>query len=210
MKIRIIIFIFFFHGIYFGQVTSDTKYIETVANFSVVQDSIAKLLKKPNSIIIKLCDNYTEFYLSKDSLHWNGCFIKSLIRGGVALPTVSYVNDGVTYYSRPNLTSILTFNADSLYKILVQNRIYSIKQLTEIEIENKFNNLQKSKDKNIRYGLPASSHDCNMTIIINNSKQASYRNILINEERLHCILTLKIFYNIQKLLFEQIESNLHK
>ena len=191
----------------FGQILTDPKLTKTTSNFAIVQDSIVKLLSKTNSIIIKTCDDYSEFYLTKDSLNWKGHFIKSLLVGGVT-PSAFGVKDGIAYESKPMLTLLISFNADSLYKLLVKNKINNIKQLTEGELENTFNQVQKSPGKNMRYGLPGSSHDCNMTIVLktNNTKQVSYRNVLVSEKKLHSILTLKTFYKIRELLAKEIEN----
>ncbi len=186
---------------------TDPKLTKTTNDIAIIQDSIVKLLNKTNSITIKTCDDYSEFYLTKDSLNWKGYFIKSLLVGGVT-PTTFGVKNGVAYEAKPMLTSIVLFNADTLYKLLVKNGINTIKQLTEVELENEFNKVQKSPDKNMRYGLPGSSHDCNMTIVLktNNTKQVSYRNVLVSEKKLHSILTLKTFYNIRELLSKEIEN----
>ena len=206
MKLLTTIFIFFLNHILFGQILVNPKLTKTTSDFTTIQDSIVKLVNKTNSIIIKTCDGYSEFYLTKDSINWEGHFIQSLIRGDVAPPPIDYVVEGITYKSKPILTSIVSFNADTLYEILLKNNINSIKQLTEGEIGDIFSKAQKSKVKNMHYSLPVSSHDCDMTININSAKQASYRNILVNEKRLHCILTLKIFYNIQGLLYEMTKN----
>lgn len=207
MKILTIIFLLTINQILFGQVLTNPKLTnpkltKTTSDFATIQDSILKLLNKSNSIIIKTCEGYSEFFLTKDSIHWKGHLIQSQIIGGLNPPTIGYVENGITYESKPILTVIVSFEADTLYTILQKNNINSIKQLSEGDIETIFNKAQKSKNKNIHYVLPASSHDCNMTININNARQVSFRNVLVTEKTLHCISTLKIFYNIQILLYE--------
>jgi hypothetical protein len=209
MRIKTILFLLVFHHMASGQALKNIKVIQTTKDFLTVRDSIIKLTNPTNSIAIKTCDGFREFYLTKDSLHWTGYFIKNLMIDGLPPGGFGYVKDGIKH--EPSLTTLITFNADSLYYTLVSKELYDIKQISEDSIGIKYNQSVKKKDKNIIYGLPYNSLDCNMTIIVSDSRviTVTYRNALIQFNGLHCILTLKIFYNVQELLIKSFENYYH-
>ena len=202
MRQLTIIFFIFLTSFLFGQNLSNEIKTETFSNYDFVQDSIKKLINKTNSIVIETCSGFSAFFLIKDSSTWKGYFIISLAKGGVIPGDIGYTENGVTYVKKAMRTLILSFNADSLYKKLFENKIYEIKQLTQKQLEDKYNEAFKSKDKNLRYGLPSSSHDCNMTISTFGKivKYSSYSNTIIEQKQLQKLSTIKIFFRIRTIL----------
>ncbi len=202
----IIIFFVFLSSISFGQNLPNEIKAETFSDYTLVRDSIDKLTNKTNSIIIETCSGFSSFFLTKDSSAWKGYFIVSLAKNGVPIGDIGYTENGVYHVQKSMRTLILKFNADSLYKDLVARKIYSIKQLTQKQLEDKYNEAFKSEDKNLRYGLPSSSHDCNMTISTfgKTAKHISYSNTIVNQKQLQKLSTIKIFYKIRELLEQKV------
>ena len=119
---------------------------------------------------------------------------------------IGYTENGVYYVKKIMRTVIVKFNADSLYKKLVDSKIYGVKQLTQKQLEDKYNEAFKSEDKNLRYGLPSSSHDCNMTISTLGKipKHISYSNTIVDQKQLQKLSTIRTFYTIRELLLQKV------
>lgn len=206
MRQLTIIFFIFLTSFLFGQNLPNEIKTETFSNYDFVQDSIKKLINKTNSIVIETCSEFGAFFIIKDSSTWKGYFIVSLAKGGVIPSDIGYIENGVHYVKKAMRTSILTFDADTLYNKLVESKVYKIKQLTQKQLEDKYNEAFKSEDKNLRYGLPSSSHDCNMTISTfgKTTKHISYSNTIVDQKQLQKLPTIKIFYSIRKLLEQKV------
>lgn len=209
-KLRVILFIFLANFSFGQQLTNEIK-TETSKDYDFVYDSVARIINKTNSIIIETCSGFSAFFITKDSSNWKGFYIISLAKGGIVPPDIGYVENGVNHIEKAMRTFIMTFNADTLYKELIKNKIYNVKQLTDKQLEDKYNEQFKSEDKNIRYGLPSSSHDCNITISTFGKvrKNVSYSNTIIDQKQLQKLPTIKIFKSIRKLL-EQKALNYYR
>ncbi len=206
MKQLTIIFLVFQTTILLGQNLPNEIKTETFSDYNFVRDSIDKIINKNNSIIIETCSGFSSFFITKDTSTWRGYFIVSLAKGGVPIGDIGYTENGVYHVQKSMRTLILSFNADSLYKNLIDYKINSVKQLTQKQLEDKYNESFKSEDKNLRYGLPASSHDCNMTISIfsKTTKHISYSNTIVDQKQLQKLPTIKIFYRTRKLLEKKV------
>jgi len=171
----------------------------TTQKFAVVCDSVSKLINPNNLIIVKNCDDYDAFYLSNDSLHPKGYYIKNL----ESMMSPPDLVDG-----KPILAELTVFDTDNVYKNLVKRKIYSIKQFSEHELEQIYTKpKQKDRKYHTVYGLPHASHDCDMTIIIRGSKNisATYRNAIIISAETDRIEVIKIFYDIKMYLSQLIK-----
>ena len=166
----------------------------TTQKFAVVCDSVSKLINPNNLILVKNCDDYDAFYLSNDSLHPKGYYIKNL----ESMMSPPDLVDG-----KPILAELTVFDADKVYKDLVKRKIYSIKQFSENELEEIYSRpKQKDRKYHTVYGLPHASHDCDMTIIIRGSKNisATYRYVIIISTETNSIEVIKTFYDIKMYL----------
>lgn len=192
MKTRLLFLILFYcTGI---QAQSITQKISTTQKFNVVCDSLSKLMNPDHLIIIKNCDEYDAFYLSKDSLNQKGYYVKNL-ENITRLPDL--VNEN------PILTELTVFDSDNVYNNLVKRKIYSIKQFSENELVEIYSKpKQKHREHHTDYGLPHASDDCEMTIILKGKKNvsAAYRYSLIVSEEIHTIEVIKTFYDIKMYL----------
>ena len=208
MRIKTFVFLLILHHITFGQTVSNVKITQTTNDFKTVRDSIVKTINSANSIAIKTCEDFREFYLTKDSTHWTGYFIKNLIVE-VAPPTSAEVIDGVTHYYRPIITTLISFNADSLYIELNKRKLNQIKQFSNEDIRNKMRQHYKKNGSNCEFAFAGCSHDCNMTINVD-TKFASYSKCsLIDNKELYIIPTIKIFHEIDKFLIDTFKNYYH-
>lgn len=105
-----------------AQVVTNVISIETTQYFGAVRDSIAKLTNPTNTIHIKICEGVREYFLTRDSLHWRGYYIKNLISGSERIDYPISDNHEDSVKNKPNTTSLVSFNADSLYMILIDKK----------------------------------------------------------------------------------------
>jgi hypothetical protein len=105
-------------------------------------------------------------------------------------------------------TEIIKFNADSLHTELLALKIDSIKQIDQQQLEDKYNEILKPLDRNLRYGLPSSSHDCGMHVTINSKNiiQVVYSNTIISTKELQSFNTISTLNKIRTLLNQKLES----
>ena len=189
----------------FTQTINSVKIYQFHGDFKTIEDSISKKINPKNTLVYETCDEYMTFYFIKDSIHWTGYFIKNLAIGGVYQPGTI---DSSGKESKPFLTELSIFNADSLYLRLVKNDIYKVQQISEDSIQIKLSKKSNKKNAITVQGLPFSSHDCYSTIAIygKENKIVNYRRALIESEELHIIPTLKIFYESEQTLINATKN----
>jgi len=130
-------------------------------------------------------------------LHWKGF----LFRNTTGPEPMGYVmnGDGDTIF-KPVQSVLYQFNGDSLYHFLYTNKIFNLKQFSDDQIAAMYAK-KRSKGKNVRYALPFSSHDSDVTIKIPSSKKnITYRRSLIEDKDLHFIPTLRTFFLLDQIL----------
>jgi hypothetical protein len=185
----------------FAQTNKTDKLYQFIKDFKEIEDSIATKINPKNTIVYKTCEGHSSYYLIQENLHWTGYFIKTLLIDGLPFPPIvdTLENGDIVEEEWPR-TELVVFNADSVVKLLFQNYITNITQISEKAIQAKLIKPGKKKGEFIFQSLPYSSHDCNGTIIIYGPKKitATYRGLLIRE--MHITPTLKIFYNTNKIL----------
>lgn len=201
MKSLISILCLLINQILFSQILTEvsTSNFYEYGDFKNIQDSIQKIANQPNSIIIKRCENNKELYLIKNGNNWKGIQITELKMGGIYLPDIEFSDiDGNKHIEKSIKTKIIQFNADSLYRKLVDKNIYNIKQLTEDSIQalyskEKSKNLKTKKGTKIIYSLPSYSHYCVVSIEISNNSEktiTTYKSSVLYEEELNFISEL--------------------
>ena len=193
----------------FAQTIKSDKLYQSYRSFNEVEDSIAHTINLQNTIIYKTCEGHSSFYLIQENLHWTGYFIKTLLIDGLPLPTeIDTLKNGDIVEYKPYNTALLVFNADSIVKVLFQNNITNITQISEDAIQAKLIKQAKRKKEHVIYSLPQASHDCNGTITIYGPKNisATYRWALIEAENLHIIPTLRIFYETKRILLNATKN----
>jgi hypothetical protein len=194
-----------------GQTLMIFKQMQTTSNFSTVKDSILKLTNPNNTFIIKTCDEYREFYVTKNNIGWTCYFLKNLKKFGLIEPRFEIDKNGNARQIEPFLTSIITFDADSLTRNLYKMNFDKVVQMTDSTIEIDYNKRIQKKDKNIMHSLPYSSHDCYMSITTINPNPffVQYRTALLEDSDFHFIPSLKIFYDVRTYLIAQLGNYYH-
>lgn len=192
-----------------AQTIKSDKLYQSYRSFNEVEDSISHTINLQNTIIYKTCEGHSSFYFIQENLHWTGYFIKTLLIDGLPLPTeIDTLKNGDVVEYKPYNTELLVFNADSIVKMLFQNNITNITQISEDAIRAKLIKKGKRKNEHIIQSLPYSAHDCNGTITIYGQKNvsATYRGALIEAENLHKIPTLRIFYETKHFLLNATKN----
>jgi hypothetical protein len=178
-----------------GQIITITNKQVFYAGIYPVENSLLKKEAISNAIIYT--DAINHLFLIKDSLHWKGYLFRNTIG---PVPQGYVMNgDGDTIF-KPVQTVLYQFNGDSLYHFLYANKILILKQFSDDQIADMYAR-RRSKGKNVRYGLPYSSHDSDVTIKIPSSKKnITYRWSLIEDKDLHFIPTIKTFFVLGQIL----------
>lgn len=180
------------------------KVLELYSKFETVEDSLLKIINPANTIIYKTCEGFRSFYFIKEGSYWKGYYLKNLIIDGLIPPSVMDTVGGDVIVGLPSyLTELSVFNADSLYALLVKNKVYDIKQLHDEEVIKAYGKANHVKENEF-YALPFSDHDCYATIIIYgmNNKAISYSNDRVGTKELHSIPSIKTFYDVKNILAE--------
>jgi hypothetical protein len=192
----------------FAQTIYTGKTYQFYKNFKEVEDSIATRINPKNTIIYKICEGHTAFYLIQENSHWTGYFIKNLQRE-IPLPQIfDTLENGNIVEFKPYETELQIFNADSLEKKLFQNHIYDIHQISENALHTQLIKQAKKKHETTYQSLPTASHDCNSTIAIYGQKNisATYRWVLTISEEMHIIPTLRIFDETQQIFIKSVKD----
>lgn len=184
------------------QTNNREKLFQLYQDFTTVEDSIANRINKQNTIIYKTCEGYRSFYFIEQDSQWTGYYIKNLRIGGLVPPTIQIINNGEITKLKPYQTELIVFDADTIVQLMIDHKINEIQQLGEDSIMEQLSVQGKKKNQVIMTSLPYSCHDCNGTIIVYGQKNysATYRGMLIDDEKLHKISTLKIFFDIKEIL----------
>jgi predicted nuclease of restriction endonuclease-like (RecB) superfamily len=82
-KFLSLLFTLIVSGSLVGQTLPGSSSIKTITYYTTVKDSVEKLVNKSNSIVIEMCNGYSEIILTKNSKNWQGFYIKSLFREGI-------------------------------------------------------------------------------------------------------------------------------
>ncbi len=124
-----------------------------------------------------------------------------------ALPPTITADGGTIEPAAPAAVELIVFNADSIYPLLVRNKVYDIKQITEEEIMKAMRNYYNGK-KNECYSISTVSHYCSTSIIVYGEKNKAFRYMysLISSKELQTIPTLNTFYTIHAMLIEAVRG----
>ncbi len=178
-----------------AQIITVTNKQEFYTGIYQVENSLLKKEDIPNVIVY--ADAINHLFLIKDSLHWKGYLFRNTIGPD---PEGYAMNENGDTIFKPVQTVLYQFNGDSLYHFLYANKIFSLKQFNDDQIAGMYAK-RKSKGKNIKYGLPYSSHDSDAIIKIPSyKKNITYRRSLIEDKDLHFIPTLRTFFFLDQIL----------
>ncbi len=179
------------------------KSVRLEQNYKEIRDSIRKKYAGEPRIIISTCKGFSEYNLINTDLGWTGIYLVNLL-DCISCPDSHSIDSNGRRVRSSFKSKIYYFRADSLVRELRIKNIDSIKQLSEKEVANAYN-LKKYGPNSISFGgLPISSHDCKMTIILDqkNEKSVQYRGVLVHSDELHFIKTLAIFKVINSYLHD--------
>ena len=155
------------------------------------------LKKEDSSNAIIYTDAIHNLFLIKDSLHWKGYLFRNTTGPE---PTGYVTNENGDTLIKPINTVLYHFNGDSLYNFLYTHKLYFLKQFSDEQIADLYAKKRKAK-KGIRYVLPSSSHDSDLSIKIPGRKNnIIYRWSLVGNKDLHFIPTLKTFFLLRQIL----------
>jgi len=202
MKNIILIIVFLLTRTSYAQIITNVKHSKSTSDFIAVSDSIEKLYNADKTIKIITCEKYSEWLLVDNKDGWKGFFIQHIGLAGMKAPDEVFIDgNGEKHLLKPFRTTLMSFVADSLSKVIVTKDLFQIEQLTEDSLNSILTKNLNVKKENVKYTLGYMSHDCNMTIVVgNNSKYASYRNYVVGSKGIHTNKTIKTFYDISEIL----------
>jgi hypothetical protein len=186
----------------YAQLITNVKYSKSTSDYKVVSDSIERLFSPDKTIKIIPCEKHSEWLLVEHKDGWKGIFIQRIDLAGMNQSDEVFIdNNGVKHLIKAFRTKLMSFDADSLSKVIVTKDLFQIEQLTEDSLNEILTKNLNPKKENVKYSLGNMSHDCNMTIVVgNNSKYASYRNYVVSSKEIHTNKTIKTFYDIREVL----------